>query len=479
VAAVSAGDTLTLADGNWDDIEIKISKSGTPEKPILLRAQTPGMVILGKSSHLIFDGKSIVMSGLLFQGPSTRSQDVVVFTANSAQCRLTQTAIDAYLRSGVKDNWIGIGGFQNRVDYCSFTGKKNDGITIHLNRDGDKTNEHVISHNYFGPRPAINGNGAEEIQLGLKETQFSESKTTVESNLFEACNGELENISVKSGGNVIRGNTFLRCQSHLTLRHGSGSLVEGNYIDGQGAAGTGGIRVCGKNHTLVNNFITGLRATDEYGGGINIHSGDATDPHVDLANHVPAGNCLVAFNTSVENQRGMNYGGGGGTAPTGITLANNLVSSSMGTLIAMNANTAFAKVEGNILFGTTQGISSRAGITVVDPKLEKSTLNGYAFSKPGAGSPALGKAAGSYSLPGWLTPPPDIGENLFSAGKAQPLAKNQVGPAWKGGPAVVSILAPDSPKRASYPGRKSFGFIGSRGTYDAAGRMLPAAVKIR
>jgi len=38
------------------------------------------------------------------------------------------------------------------------------------------------------------------IQLGVKETQFSDSKTTVESNLFEDCNGELENISVKSGG---------------------------------------------------------------------------------------------------------------------------------------------------------------------------------------------------------------------------------------------------------------------------------------
>jgi poly(beta-D-mannuronate) lyase len=471
-ASVSAGDTLTLADGDWDDVEIKISKSGATDRSILLTAQTPGKVVLRNSSHVIFDGNSIVVSGLLMQGASSRSQDAVVFTANSAQCRLTGCAIDAYLRSGVKDNWVTIGGFRNRVDYCSFTGKKNDGITIRLNRIGDKTNEHVISHNYFGPRPPINGNGAEEIQLGLKETQFSDSKTTVEYNLFEECNGELENISVKSGGNIIRGNTFVRCQSHPTLRHGSGSLVEGNYIDGQGASGTGGIRVCGKNHVIVNNFATGLRATDEYGGGVVLHSGDNTDPHQDLANRVPAGNCLVAFNTMAENRQGITYGGGG-TAPTGITLANNLVSSTLGTLIVMNANTPFAKLEGNILFGPTSGISARSGIEVVDPKLEKTVLNTYAYYQRGPGSPAMGRAVGNYQISGWTTPPPHIGENAFGLDKPQPLTHNQVGPSWKGGPAVgILDNAFQSPKRGSYPMFKSPGSFGYSRWYDASGRSL-------
>ncbi len=474
-AALAAGDTLTLADGNWDDVEIKISAVGTATQPILIRAQTPGKAILGNSSHVTLDGKYIVVSGLLLQGTSTRSGDAVVFTANSSQCRLTQTAIEGFNSGAARDDWVTIGGYRNRVDYCSFTVKKNVGICLRLSREGVLPDGHVIAHNYFGARAVLNGNGAEEIQLGLKETQFTESRTTVEYNLFEDCNGELENVSVKSGGDTLRFNTFARCQSHLTLRHGSGSVVEGNYIDGQGTAGTGGIRICGKNHVIVNNFMTGLRGADEYGGGVNIHGGDATDPKADPANHVPAGNCLVAYNTLVDNREGIVYGGQGGTPPTGITLANNIVMSGTGTLITMTASTPFAKLDADILSGANPGIAKQTGLIFEDPKLDKTLLNGYTYYLPGYASPASGKAVGGYLIPGWPgpLPPPDIGENLFGPSKLKPLSRAEVGPAWQGGPALGILPA----KKGS---RKPTGYLESAasalrisgGLFDVRGRLL-------
>lgn len=481
-ASVSAGDTLTLADGNWDDVEIKISKSGTPDQPILFRAQTPGLVILRNSSHVIFDGKSILMSGLLLQGASTRTGHAVEFTPNSAQCRLTETAIDTYNNSASRDDWVSVAGFQNRVDYCSFTGKKNVGIILRVARDANKSDQHIVAHNYFGARSAINGNGAEEIQIGLKETQFTESNTTVEYNLFEDCNGELENISVKSGGNILRYNTFVRCQSHLTLRHSAGSLVEGNYIDGQGASGTGGIRVCGKNHTIVNNFCTGLRGTDEYGGGVNIHGGESTDPVKDPAIHVPAQNCLVAFNTMVDNKEGIVYGGVGATPPSGLTLANNILKSGIGPLFDRIASTPFAKVEANILSGSNLGITKQAGFDIVDPLLDKTLLNGYTYYLPGVGSPALGKAAGNYQIPGWPgpLPPPNIGENMFGLTKVQPLSRSDVGPSWKGGPTVTGLVGQselpgpgDARKHAGYPRGSVSERLWANKRFDLSGRFLP------
>ena len=473
-ADLGPGDTLTLADGDWTDTEIRINAIGAAGRTILLRAKTPGKAVLRGSSRLICDGKYIVMDGFSLKGNSTRTAEAITFTANSSECRLTGTAIDGYnMPGGARDIWVYIAGFRNRVEYCSFTGKKNQGITVRVKREGEKSDEHAIAHNYFGPRPAINGNGAEEIQIGLMETQFSDSKSIVEYNLFEECNGELENVSVKSGGNIIRYNTFLRCESHITLRHGSGSVVAGNYIDGGGAGNTGGIRVCGKHHVIVNNFITGLRGTDEYGGGINIHGGDATDPKTDPANHVPAGNTLVAYNTIADNREGIVYGGMGATAPTGAVISDNIIMSGTGTLFSMRASTPFAKAEANILFGTGTGIGKLDGFATVDPALKKSDLNGYVHYLPDIASPARGKASGDYRIPEWpgLLPPPDIGENLYGAGKLQPLSRNQVGPAWNGGP-VVSVIGKSSGSRypASYPGGAHRMAQGRVGIFDAAGR---------
>ena len=43
---------------------------------------------------------------------------------------------------------------------------------------------------------------------------------------FDRCDGEVEIISSKSGGNIYRGNLFLQSRGTLTLRHGDGNLVE-------------------------------------------------------------------------------------------------------------------------------------------------------------------------------------------------------------------------------------------------------------
>ncbi len=43
---VQPGDILVLANGEWKDVRIRLVGNGTKEKPITLRAETPGDVVI-------------------------------------------------------------------------------------------------------------------------------------------------------------------------------------------------------------------------------------------------------------------------------------------------------------------------------------------------------------------------------------------------------------------------------------------------
>src|SRR5256885_1452512 len=101
--------------------------------------------------------------------------------------------------------------------------------------------------------PPLGKNGGEPIRVGYSFQSMFSSKTTVEKNLFERCDGELEIISNKSCDNVYRNNTFLQCAGFFTLRHGNRCTVDGNYFLGKGKKGSGGVRIIGEDHAVTNN----------------------------------------------------------------------------------------------------------------------------------------------------------------------------------------------------------------------------------
>ena len=68
---------------------------------------------------------------------------------------------------------------------------------------------HTIAWNYFGPRPVAPGaDNGEGIQIGLRESEFVDTDTLVEFNLFDEYDGEIECVSVKGPNNIVRYNTF-------------------------------------------------------------------------------------------------------------------------------------------------------------------------------------------------------------------------------------------------------------------------------
>jgi poly(beta-D-mannuronate) lyase len=268
-AAVRPGDTIILADGEWRDVALVLSGEGTAERPITIAAQTPGKVIVTGRSSLRIGGSHLVVRGLVFRDGHSAGKELIAFRTSSRNVarhsRLTEVVIDGYSNPDrrAEDIWVAIYGSDNRVDHSHFEGKTNAGVTLAVIRPRGvpDANRHLIDHNYFGPRPPLGSNGGETIRVGTSEESLSDSNTVIERNMFDRASGEVEIVSIKSGGNVVRENVVLASQGAFVLRHGNGNLVERNVFLGRGVADTGGVRVINRDQVVRGNYMEGLAGT--------------------------------------------------------------------------------------------------------------------------------------------------------------------------------------------------------------------------
>ncbi|WP_152682467.1 chondroitinase-B domain-containing protein [Sphingopyxis sp. C-1] len=269
VKKAQPGDTIILGDGEWRDFQIVFTGTGTAAKPITLTAQTKGKVLLTGQSNLRIGGQNLVVSGLVFKNGASPTDEVISFRRDSktlaTDVRVTEVVIDGFSKADrrAEDIWVALYGTGNRVDHSHFEGKTNAGVTLAaIRRAGDPLdNRHRIDHNYFGPRPPLGSNGGETIRIGTSEESLSASNTIIERNIFDRTSGEVEIVSIKSGGNVIRENLVLEAQGAFVLRHGNGNLVERNIFLGKGVADTGGVRVINRDQIVRGNYFEGLAGT--------------------------------------------------------------------------------------------------------------------------------------------------------------------------------------------------------------------------
>ena len=277
---VKPGDKIILANGTWNDFEIVFKGMGTKQQAITLTAQTKGKVILSGQSNLRLAGEYLEVSGLVFKNGYTPTRSVISFQVNKTQfannSRVTQIVIDEYSNPDrfEPDYWVALYGKNNRFDHSYLAGKRNKGVTmaVRLAKESDRENNHRIDHNYFGPRPVFGSNGGETLRIGTSHYSLSDSLTLVENNYFDRCNGEVEIISVKSGKNILRNNTFFESKGTLTLRHGNGNVVENNVFFGNGVDHTGGIRVINRDQIVRNNYLEGLTGY-RFGSGFTVMNG--------------------------------------------------------------------------------------------------------------------------------------------------------------------------------------------------------------
>ncbi len=304
VDELEPGDTIMLANGEWRDFEILFTGFGTPDQPITLTAETKGEVFITGQSNLRMAGEYLIVSGLVFRDGYTPTNTVISFRRTRGDyayhSRVTETVIDRFNNPEryETDFWVMMYGQHNRFDHNHLEGKSNAGVTMAVRLDSEESreNHHRIDHNYFGPRPVLGSNGGETLRIGTSQYSLTDSLTVVENNFFDRCDGEVEIISNKSGGNVFRGNLFLESRGTLTLRHGNGNVVENNVFLGNGVDHTGGIRVINADQVVRNNYLHGLTG-HRFGGALVVMNGVPNSPinrYHQVDNAVIENNSIIA-----------------------------------------------------------------------------------------------------------------------------------------------------------------------------------------
>jgi len=295
------GDIIILSNGEWKDVEIKLSSKGTKEQPVTFMAQTSGSVLITGHSSLKIGGEHLVIKGLYFQKGYAGNTAVIEYRLNKNQlannCRVTECAIiDFNNPKRMNENyWITFYGKNNRLDNCTFSDKKNMGVLIAVILDDERSREnfHSIDHNFFNGRPPLASNSGEIIRVGVSQHCQFNSNTQITDNYFLNCDGETEIVSIKSGSNVVKNNLFKECQGGVVLRHGDNNTVENNIFLGNYKEGTGGVRVINKGQWVVNNFFYACRGID-FRSPLSVMNGIPNSP---AHRYVQVTDAVIANNT--------------------------------------------------------------------------------------------------------------------------------------------------------------------------------------
>ena len=359
------GGVFTVRDGNYRDFEASFEVNGTADNPIIIRAESVGGVVLTGESHFVLKKSAhVIIEGFVFDG---RGEDTLIKLEGCNHIRITRNVFELDTEESIK--WVFIGGVyndnvfpfeypshNNRIDHNLFQNKDTPGHYITVDGSFDSTGSDEvyyqsqfdrIDHNHFrnnGPRAR---NEQESIRIGWSEMSLSSGFTLVEHNLFEDCDGDPEIVSVKSSDNTLRHNTFISSYGTLSLRHGNRNHIEGNYFFGNGkpistspdgaTLHTGGIRIYGADHVIINNYMEGLNGTI-WDAPIALTQGDAIDGRsTNLSKHFRAERVTIAYNTLVNNSHGIEIGfdnnNSFNTDLKDIVIANNLITGSENSLV--------------------------------------------------------------------------------------------------------------------------------------------------
>ena len=333
VAAVAPGQTLVLADGTYRDVKLDFSTKGEPNKPITLRAQTPGQVVFVGGTELNISGEHLVVSGLVFDQVWGKK---VVELSRAKYCRLTDCA---FVACGNPDStfahvvYLVNGSASNRVDHCYFEGSLSMSLGVRIHDDDPSNPHNRFDHNFFKDIIRRASNGQEAVQIGQnKFSALQPMHTLVEYNLFDNASGDGEIVCNKSCCNIIRFNTFTHCRGSISLRSGGSALVQGNVLLNCNA----GVVVHALHSVIFGNRIEGCQ------DGLVLDTGNG--PEIDVQGHSTAHHCVFAnniirncTNSAIRIGRHRSSDASATQVPFANVFVNNVLSGNTGELVRFDA----------------------------------------------------------------------------------------------------------------------------------------------
>ena len=378
---VQPGDVLVLRAGEWQDANLKIRAEGMRDKPVTVRAATEGDTVFTGDSRLRISGHHVVVEGLWFRDPTQAEGDVIEFRTSphdlAYDCTLRHCAVTTGTgkpKKGSNSRFCSLYGTANTVENCHFEGKTTGGPTMVVWFTAGGEGGHAIHGNYFGPRPRLGENGGETIRVGDSSTAHLNGRCEVTGNLFHRCNGEVEIISVKSNENHIAGNTFLECEGAVTLRHSHRSVVENNLFLGHHKKYTGGVRIIGEDHKVLNNWFEGCEG-DGSRSTISFMNAIPNSPafgYYQVKRALVAGNTLLDCATSLTI--GVQHDPQCTLAPLDCVIRDNVIVSPEHQLVHLVTEAPGWKWEHNVLVGKTVGMAHLPGVITTAPKFEHPTV---------------------------------------------------------------------------------------------------------
>ena len=258
--SVKAGDAVVLKNGDWTDTQILVSAGGETGKPVEVRAETPGGVVLRGSSSLAINAPYVTVDGLLFLGGAIASDAVIQFNSHHGIVRATAVVDYNPADFATKYYWVFFRGDDNVLERCYFKGKNHLEPVVGNELDDSRRNR--VTGCYFKDIPFAQQNGREIIRVwgsGKYEGRDDDGAFfTIEGNLFDHADGEgAEIISLKSNHNQVLRNTVVATLGCINIRRGNFNTVQGNILLGQGRAGAMGFRMSGEHNLVQGNLAWG------------------------------------------------------------------------------------------------------------------------------------------------------------------------------------------------------------------------------
>lgn len=384
INAAAPGDRIIVADGTYTtSAAISVNRTATAVRPIVIEAATIGGVTIAGSHGFTLDSPAahILIRGFRFTHASGRN----TINSGAAFCHFSRNIFKC---SG-QGPYLLVAGHNTRIERNEFHSKSTIGNMIDVRGvEGQVAKNVWIHHNYFHDFTNARGNGAETIRFGLSGLSMSTGNGIVEYNLFVRCRGENELISNKSCGNTYRYNTFMDSPgAQLTLRHGNDCLAYGNYF-----RNTDGLRIFGDRQQVFSNYFEdNTKGVDMGNGGGQVADG------AELTTHDRPDECVVAFNTFINNKVHYQMGGRrNGMGAANITVARNIFVGGE-NLAAIDKSAPYTGLwKDNIAWNCRlpQDIPAD-GLTVVDPALVRDDNGIFRLQKTSA---AVDAAAGSFSF---------------------------------------------------------------------------------
>ena len=419
------GDTIILTNGTYTTTsDTVITRAGTASAPIVVTAESVGGVEINGSHGITFgDGAAFAqIRGFKFRNAA----GTLKMPTGSHDCRYTRNTFELQ----GDGTYLSVSGNDHQVDHNLFQNKSTPGMMLTVQGPGGDgmAQRTWVHHNHFRNFLPGGGNGFETVRVGLSGRSLSDAHSLFEHNLFSDCNGENEIISNKSGANTYRFNTIRDSRGSLTLRHGNGCLVYGNYL-----VNTEGIRFFGDRHKIFANHLVGNSPAIQIGNG----DGEVADGAAKTSHDRPDG-CEVSFNTLVDNESNLEMSGRtGGLGATNLVVANNIIQGG-GAAASIRGPLGSSIWRGNILWQSSAG-DMPSGFKTVNPRLAKDGRGEHHLQ---SGSPAIDSAQGNHPSPALDMDgqprggDPDVGADEVSDGKvvAHLLGDDDVGPQAKDEP---------------------------------------------